>query len=665
MLTTYLEGAGLDVEHYEPTPGRRSVVARIEGSDPDAPSLCLMGHTDVVPVSPGGWHHDPFGGELIDGEVWGRGAVDMLNLTASMAVATKHLARSGWRPKGTLIYLGVADEEAGGAHGAEWLIDHEWDAVACDYVVTENGGWGTDQADGSRSLVLTVGEKGITWRRLTVRGTPGHGSMPYGADNALVNAAEVVRRLATYRPAAVLDDIYRAYVTSLDLPAELRAALSDPSTIDEALARVPDERVAKFAHACTHTTFSPNLVHGGVKTNVIPDEVVLEVDIRTLPGQTSEDVDRLLADALGPLADRVDVEIFHERASTQSPIDTPLAAALTRVARKAYPEATLLPQAHHRRHRRHVLPGPRARWPMASACCRARSPSPTSPAGSTATTSASTSSRCGSPRPAGSTCATTSWGDPAGRALGGGHACERAGRRARRPTASPGRRGRRGAHHRHRRSARRRSGSACRAGRSPSLRLGGRHVAQRGRAPRPSVGRRGTGTGTGTGHLPPLAVVGPGTAAACEALGLRVALVPERFVAEGLVEAFPAAPGPAPGRSACSSPRPRRPARSWSTGCGPRVGTCDPIVAYRTVAAEVPAELAARAVAADAVTFTSGSTVRAYVAALPGRPDAPGRGVHRTGDGRCRRGPLACASRPWRRPHDLDGLVAAVVRVLG
>ena len=103
-----------------------------------------MGHTDVVPVSPAGWQRDPFGGELVDGEVWGRGAVDMLNLTASMAVATKHLARRAGGRSGTLIYLAVADEEAGGAHGAEWLVDHEWDAVACDYVVTENGGWGTD-----------------------------------------------------------------------------------------------------------------------------------------------------------------------------------------------------------------------------------------------------------------------------------------------------------------------------------------------------------------------------------------------------------------------------------------------------------------------------------------------------------------------------------------
>src|SRR6516225_4111160 len=102
VLETYLEGAGLDVETFEPTPGRRSVVSRIEGRDRDAPTLLLMGHTDVVPVSPSGWSRDPFGGELVDGEIWGRGAIDMLNLTSSMAVAVKQLARDGWRPRGTL-----------------------------------------------------------------------------------------------------------------------------------------------------------------------------------------------------------------------------------------------------------------------------------------------------------------------------------------------------------------------------------------------------------------------------------------------------------------------------------------------------------------------------------------------------------------------------------
>src|SRR6478752_5314261 len=111
LLQQYLEGPGIEIEQFSSRPGRTSTVARIEGSDPDAPTLCLMGHTDVVPVNPDGWSEDPFGGELVDGEVWGRGAVDMLNLTASMAVAVRRLADGGFRPKGTLIYLAVADEE--------------------------------------------------------------------------------------------------------------------------------------------------------------------------------------------------------------------------------------------------------------------------------------------------------------------------------------------------------------------------------------------------------------------------------------------------------------------------------------------------------------------------------------------------------------------------
>ncbi|PYM83478.1 MAG: peptidase M20 family protein, partial [Candidatus Rokuibacteriota bacterium] len=116
VLRGYLDGSGLDVDVYEPdgAPGRTSLVARIEGTDPAAPTLCLMGHTDVVPVTPEHWTRDPFGGELVNGEVWGRGALDMLNLTASQAVALKALARRGWRPRGTLVYLACADEEAGG-----------------------------------------------------------------------------------------------------------------------------------------------------------------------------------------------------------------------------------------------------------------------------------------------------------------------------------------------------------------------------------------------------------------------------------------------------------------------------------------------------------------------------------------------------------------------
>src|SRR5262249_22197668 len=176
-------------------------VLRMEGSDSAAPSLALMGHIDVVPVNPAGWERDPFAGELVEDVVWGRGAVDMLNLTASMAVAVKHLAASGIRPRGTVLFLAVADEEALGINGEKWLLEHERDAVMADFVVTEAGGFRLPLPSTSGpKLVTIVGEKGTYWCSLRIRGTPGHGSMPSRTDNALVKAAEVVRPIAAYPP---------------------------------------------------------------------------------------------------------------------------------------------------------------------------------------------------------------------------------------------------------------------------------------------------------------------------------------------------------------------------------------------------------------------------------------------------------------------------------
>lgn len=343
LLQTYLEGAGLDVQRFESRPGRGSLVARIEGTDPTAPTLCLMGHIDVVPVNPAGWSRDPFGGELVDGEVWGRGAIDMLNVTASMATAFRQLASSSWKPRGTLIYFGVADEEAGGLWGAQWMIDNHWDAVRCDYVLTELGGWSSVAPDGARRVTVNVGEKGIAWRRLRVGGTPAHGSMPYGVDNALVKAAEVVRRLAAYRPAAHVDDLWRAQVAVMDLPDEMKADLVDPARIWSAIERLPASH-ARTCHAMTHTTFSPNVVHGGQKTNIIPDLVEVDVDIRTVPGVTALDVDAHLRDALGELADHVEVQ-HHSPASeaTISPVGNPLWDAVAARTQVAYPGAQLVP----------------------------------------------------------------------------------------------------------------------------------------------------------------------------------------------------------------------------------------------------------------------------------------------------------------------------------
>ncbi len=342
LLENFLEGTGLDSEHFESAPGRRSVVARIEGSDPEAPSLCLMGHTDVVPVSPDGWDRDPFGGELVDGEVWGRGAIDMLCQTAEMAVAFRHLANTGFKPKGDLIFFGVADEEAGGVYGAEWMIANHPDIMKCDYVLTEFGGIPTATPDGT-ALTLNVAEKGVAWQRLRVKGTPGHGSMPYEVDNALVKAAEVVRRLAEYRPTPQAHDLWKVQVANLPYDDQTKQMLLDPGRLDDALAQLPNRGKARHLHACSHTTFSPNVVSGGVKTNVVPDSVIVEVDIRTLPGETNEDVRAHLQAALGDLYDAIDVEPIHDSPSTNSPIDTPMWDVLEGIMTKAHPGATLQP----------------------------------------------------------------------------------------------------------------------------------------------------------------------------------------------------------------------------------------------------------------------------------------------------------------------------------
>jgi acetylornithine deacetylase/succinyl-diaminopimelate desuccinylase-like protein len=343
LLETYLEGSGLDVERYEPLPGRASLVARIEGTDPRAPTLMLMGHTDVVPANAEGWRHDPYGGELIDGEVWGRGAVDMLNLTSSMAVATKALARSGFRPRGTLIYLAVADEEALGTHGASYLTEHERDAVACDYVVTESGGFVIPTPAGPK-LPIIVGEKGTYWCVLRVHGTPGHASQPLRTDNALVKAAEVVRRLAEYRPETQIHETWRRFVEGMEFPDEFRNALLDPDRVWQFVHDLPMIGLARQAHACTHTTIAPTVVYGGTKTNVIPDRVELELDIRTLPGQTADELQAMLRDAIGPdLVDDVEIVNIADDPATASPVDTPLWDVLTRAAQSLHPGTSTVP----------------------------------------------------------------------------------------------------------------------------------------------------------------------------------------------------------------------------------------------------------------------------------------------------------------------------------
>lgn len=348
LLRDELEGTGVDLQLFETVPGRTSLVARYQGTDPTAPALCLMGHTDVVPVSPAGWKVDPFGGDLLtdaDGtqEVWGRGAVDMLNLTSSMAVAFRHIVQAGKRYPGDIVYFAVADEEAGGVHGAKQLIEDEWDALKCDYLLTEYGG--TPMIDDDRTIVLlTAAEKGAGAREITITGEPGHGSMPFGADNALIKAAEIVQRLSAYNPNPQLKGLFEGQVKALGLDAAAEKRLLDPAQVVDALSELPPSLAASL-HSCCHMSFSPNRLLSGQKDNVIPDVAKLLVDIRILPGETQDDVDTHLRAAIGDeLMASVQLRaLYPDEVSTSSSTDTPLWHALADSILMAYPGAEVMP----------------------------------------------------------------------------------------------------------------------------------------------------------------------------------------------------------------------------------------------------------------------------------------------------------------------------------
>ncbi len=342
-LQRFFEGSGLDPVVVEPHPGRQSLIVRIEGTDPSAPSLALVGHTDVVPVEPAGWERDPFAAEIVDGVLWGRGAIDMLNLTAAYAVVTRAVALGApgtarFRPRGDLVFAAVADEENGSRFGVGWLTEHRPDLIDVDYVLTESGG---APAGPLPSIGVMVGEKGGAGRSLRVHGAPGHGSAPWGARNASVIAAEAVSRIARFRGPTVITPQWREYAGALGLDADTAAALVDPDRFFEALPATGG--LQGFAHASTHTTISPNVVRAGEKINVIPGEATVQLDIRVLPGVGPDEVEGYLREALGDLIEHIEIEGDWFGESSLSPTSTALFDVLRGAVRRAYPRAELLP----------------------------------------------------------------------------------------------------------------------------------------------------------------------------------------------------------------------------------------------------------------------------------------------------------------------------------
>ncbi len=322
-LQAYLGRPGTVIE---PHPGRQSVVYRVEGRDPDAPALALLPHLDVVPANPKGWSRDPFAAERHEGFVWGRGALDMLNITAAMAAVFRPYLTGELPPlPGDLVLGAVADEEAGGALGAGYLVEHHWDLIACDDLLTEVAAPGFG-AGADAVLPVTVAEKGPSWRTLRATGEPGHASQPHGTRNALVPLAVAAARLAEEPLPVLITDEWRRFVTAVGLPAEL----TDPASVDDAVAGLDavDPALGRWAHACTHLTVTPTVIEAGTAQNVVPDEGLLRIDARLLPGQDDTAVDDHLGEVLGSMLDDLAVTTDTRFAPTASPTSGPLWEAM-------------------------------------------------------------------------------------------------------------------------------------------------------------------------------------------------------------------------------------------------------------------------------------------------------------------------------------------------
>lgn len=343
-VETLQEFLGVPGEIFEPMPGRQSLVYRVEGSDPAAPSLALAPHIDVVPVDQSGWTQDPFGGDIVDGFVYGRGAVDMLNVTAAMAVAAKPYITGEVEPRGDLVFVALADEEAGGRFGAMPLTEQRWDLARADYLLTEVAYPRVAYAN-EEVIPVATGEKGAFWSQLRAGGTPGHGSAPYGADNALIKMVEAVHGIMTEDMPVMITHEWKEFVAALDLDDGIREALIDPDRVDEAIDTfaVDDPLFARYAHAVTHLTISPNMLDAGMKANVIASEASSSIDIRALPGIDRSDVDTYLYKAMGWARDHIDIEPIQDFEATISPTGNALWEAIADSVEEIEGHRRLLP----------------------------------------------------------------------------------------------------------------------------------------------------------------------------------------------------------------------------------------------------------------------------------------------------------------------------------
>ncbi|QWT23248.1 M20/M25/M40 family metallo-hydrolase [Subtercola sp. PAMC28395] len=328
-----LEALGLKPQLFDAAPGRTSVVTRIEGANPDAPALVVHGHLDVVPAIAEDWSVDPFGGEIRDGMIWGRGAVDMKNMDAMILTALGEIVGTGRQPGRDLVVAFFADEEAGGVYGSHYLVrEHPELFEGATEAISEVGGYSID-LDGQRAYLVQTGEKALIWIRLVARGRAGHGSQ-INSENAITRLAGAVARIGSQEWPVRLTKTTRQLLDSV-----ARILGKDPQRVSAEELAIATGTASRFISATLRATTNPTLLDGGYKANVIPDRAEALIDVRVLPGDEVEVMARIRELA----GEHVDIEIVHQDVGLETDFTGPLVDEMVSSLQRFDPGAEVLP----------------------------------------------------------------------------------------------------------------------------------------------------------------------------------------------------------------------------------------------------------------------------------------------------------------------------------
>jgi acetylornithine deacetylase/succinyl-diaminopimelate desuccinylase-like protein len=333
-LERYLADAGFATETLGTSESRPNLVADLSG-DPDGPTLVYLGHVDTVLAQAEEWQHDPWSGDVVDGFLWGRGALDMKSQVAAEAVAGASLARQGWRPRGTLKLVFVADEETGGDVGAHWLCAEHPDKVRCDMLLNEGGGT-VFEYGGRRHYGVCVAEKGIFRFTITAKGAAGHASLPKTGDNALLKLGPVLAKLAAAPASFQLTDGPAGLLRGLGLdPADPAGALEQIERVEPAFVTVFEPMLG--------VTLTPTMAHASDKINVIPSRATLKVDCRVPPGLGEDAARARITQVLGELVEEVEIAFTETVTGNQSALETPMMEAISKWIEQEDPGAATVP----------------------------------------------------------------------------------------------------------------------------------------------------------------------------------------------------------------------------------------------------------------------------------------------------------------------------------